>query len=288
MAYQLRTDEELASGLRRIAAELIEKAIAVFSDDSLERDAAVHQARQGCKKVRALVRLLREKHPEVVRVENAKFRDAAASLAHFRNADALLETFDHFRKHATAGNSRLVLDAVHQVLKDRRQSIHDADVRVQFQIEGFIADMNSARERAKSWFFGIERVSDIMPGFAHSQRRGRRAMKECRRAPSKEAFHEWRKWSKYQLYQTRLLKPFLRGSLKDRSFGLKRRGKKLGIDHDLAVLRHELVSAPDFSTVRGLIHFGGLLQSIDRQHKQLQRRSLKIGKELYVPDTTSS
>jgi CHAD domain-containing protein len=111
-------------------------------------------------------------------------------------------------------------------------------------------------------------------------------MRVCRQSPTDETYHEWRKWAKYQLYQSLLLKPFLSGSIKRRVGKLKRLGKLLGVDHDLAVLRDELVQAADFISVRQLVNFGELLCAIDNRRRHLQSRSLRIGRQVYKKGIT--
>lgn len=282
MSYVLQTDENTGEGLRRIAVEQIQQAIAVFGDKQLQRNEAVHRARQRCKKIRALLHLLGDANSEVTDFENSKMRDAAAGLAQVRNADALLDTYDDFSQCVTESVSCRVLKRVRQVLLERRQLVVDEDSQVELRLEDFMADMYAALERASSWPIELDGAAKLMLGFERSHRHGRRAMKSCRRSPSTEAYHDWRKWSKYQLYQTRLLKHYLTDSLKQRVGGLNRIGNLLGIDHDLAVLRHELVEASDFSSVRDLTGVGGMLESIDERRRQLQLRSLKLGKRVYT------
>ena len=54
---------------------------------------AVHSARKDMKKLRALLRLVRgELGASVYRRENARFREAAATLAGLRDADVMLVT----------------------------------------------------------------------------------------------------------------------------------------------------------------------------------------------------
>lgn len=72
-------------GLQRIATEQIEQAIAVFANFKLHRHEAVHQAHVHCKRLRALLQLLRNIHPDLARFENASIRDAAAQLAYLRD-----------------------------------------------------------------------------------------------------------------------------------------------------------------------------------------------------------
>ncbi|MEZ4569166.1 MAG: hypothetical protein R2849_02320 [Thermomicrobiales bacterium] len=59
MAYRLEPDEALDVGVRRIATEQVEKALAELDDSDLDRHATVHQVRKRCKKIRGLLRLVR-------------------------------------------------------------------------------------------------------------------------------------------------------------------------------------------------------------------------------------
>lgn len=281
MAYVLRTEEQSADGLRRIATELIEQAIGAFADLRLHRNEAVHQARVQCKKFRALLQLLGVTLPELASFENSRIRDAAAQLAHIRDADALAETFEAFKQHAARCVSSHVLHEVHQILMHRRQLIAGDDSSVESRIEEFISNMKTALHRVRSWPLDLDGISDVILGFAKSNQRGRKAMKACHQSLLDETYHDWRKWSKYQFYQSNLLKKYLRDSLKRRIGVLERLGKLLGVDHDLAVLRHEIVEAADFRTVRQLTCVGGLLQAIDGRRRRLQARSFKLGKRVY-------
>ena len=92
MGYKFESgDTTVAEGLQRIAGEQIGKALAEIDDDKLDRQAAVHQARKRCKKIRGLIRLVRSGFADYA-VENAIFRDAARTLSFMRDTEAALET----------------------------------------------------------------------------------------------------------------------------------------------------------------------------------------------------
>ncbi len=285
MAFVLQTDEETSAGLRRVTSEQLRGAIAGFSDERLPRDEAVHRARQRCKKIRALLRLLGNTHAPWIASENANIRDAANGLAHIRDADAVLETFDEFRHRAAKRVSRCLLKEVRKVLIERRL-LASQTATANAPIEDFTIHMTTVLDRVNSLTFQVNGLAELMPGFSRTHQRGRRAMKECSRSSSDEAYHDWRKWSKFELYQLQLLGPYCKKkSLKHKIGGFKRLSNLLGIDHDLTVLRHELVEATDFSLVRKLAHFGALLQAIDERRIQLHRRAVKTGKRLYCKNT---
>ena len=59
MPYRLTHGERVAQGIRRIAAEEIDSAIAhLRAEDESLRDEGIHEARKSIKKLRGIVRLL--------------------------------------------------------------------------------------------------------------------------------------------------------------------------------------------------------------------------------------
>src|SRR5262245_16620755 len=110
MSFELKHEESLQKGIRRIARNQMDKALEeLAAAHKGSRDEAVHDARISFKKVRALLRLVR---PEIsratYRAENTCFRDAGRPLTEVRDARILIESLDnlteHFREHI-AGRS---------------------------------------------------------------------------------------------------------------------------------------------------------------------------------------
>jgi hypothetical protein len=60
MSYHLkRSDGPVQDGVRRIAVDQIDAAIAELDDKALDVHETVHQIRKRCKKLRGLIRLVR-------------------------------------------------------------------------------------------------------------------------------------------------------------------------------------------------------------------------------------
>src|SRR5262245_34387092 len=101
MSFALRLDESLHTGLRRIARKEMEDARAYVTQTANgSRDEAVHEARKCCKKLRAILRLVRPAIGErQYRYENIAYRDAARPLTAVRDAKILVESVDKLSKH---------------------------------------------------------------------------------------------------------------------------------------------------------------------------------------------
>ncbi|HZD88798.1 MAG TPA: CHAD domain-containing protein, partial [Pseudolabrys sp.] len=94
MPYRFkRSDDSVEHGVRRIAIEQLDKAIDEIDDGDLSRGVRVHQVRKRCKKLRALIRLIRPTLADFA-AENAALRDAGHALAFARDAAVLIATYD--------------------------------------------------------------------------------------------------------------------------------------------------------------------------------------------------
>src|SRR5271165_4675242 len=99
MAYRLKRDESVIRGLKRVVREEIESAGTQLSGDrKTSRDECIHEARKSIKKVRALMRLVSPELSDTYARENARLRDIARRLSEFRDAFAIIATFDDLKK----------------------------------------------------------------------------------------------------------------------------------------------------------------------------------------------
>src|SRR5579864_4999680 len=95
MAYHLKLDESVPAALKRVVAEEIDSAVdQLTGKGDSDRDEAIHEARKSVKKVRGVLRLMRPQLGRTFTVENTHFRDIGRQLSAFRDAGAMLETFD--------------------------------------------------------------------------------------------------------------------------------------------------------------------------------------------------
>jgi CHAD domain len=90
--YRLREGEVVADGIRRIATGRADTAIDHLRNGVDEDFAtAVHEARKDLKKLRSVIRFVREPlGDDVYRAENDRYRDAAQLLSGARDAEVKL------------------------------------------------------------------------------------------------------------------------------------------------------------------------------------------------------
>lgn len=93
MAYRFKIGEDLEAGLRRLGAEQIDRAISQL--EGVETGAAVHETRKSIKRIRALLRLVRDGIGEAAyKRENARFGDIGRMLSSSRDQTVIRATAD--------------------------------------------------------------------------------------------------------------------------------------------------------------------------------------------------
>jgi len=242
------------------------------TDSSSEE--AVHEARKDMKKLRALVRLVRDELGDAVyRRENLCYRAAGQQLAGLRDADVMLATLADLESRypgeldgRTAGGLRQAVET-HKLL-----TAAGARAPAAAQVVGVLT---SARRRVGRWPLADDGFGAVADGLERIYRRGRRDFRSARREPTAENLHEWRKRVKdlwYHLAMLRVTWPAVMEALADEAHALSER---IGDDHDLAVLLEWTEEhAPDAAAA--------VAEPVERRRAELQRDAFAIGARLYA------
>ena len=209
----------------------------------------MHETRKSLKRSRALLRLVRD---GLARSEwrrlNAELRDIGRALAGHRDQDVRRETIA--RLAADAG--RPLAAALERLQTGEAGSGSDAQVA---QVAGTEA-MRSAEARlraVRSELAGLTLALEprtFAIGLTRTHRAGRKALTTARTAPSDEAFHELRKVVQLHWRQMQLLGARWPDLLKARVARARALAKRLGLEHDFAVLAQWLQSKPAGATPR--------------------------------------
>jgi len=264
MSYRLSPDESVTEGLRRILREEIEFAIAQLAIRTpARRDEAIHEARKSVKKLRGVVRLVKDK------AGNRALRDIGRSLSKFRDAAALVETVDALCK-ACAGDPRLkaVASVRRELVRRAKAAGHrkekDAAAKQASGALGKFAEM-AAGDLAK-----------LSPGLRKTYREGRKALARARSNPTPENLHELRKRVKDHWYHVRLLEDLDPDRYQAREKPLNDMQEWLGDDHNLFLLDEAMASDP--LSFPGRNEVSALIAA---RRGKLCEDALHLGKRLY-------
>ena len=278
MAYRLKRRQSVAANIARIADEQIEKALAELADDNLDPHEVVHQVRKRCKKIRALLRLVRPALGKTYAAGNAWFRDAGGELSRVRDAQSAIETYDALMERFADQVNRPAFASVRRRLTLRKQAIAEGQVDLDDQLRRLRGELADARKRVKKWSLDEKGFGAVAGGLSKTYARARKAMKAAYEAATPEAFHEWRKRAKYHWYHLRLIHrawPKVLGAYRKEAHRL---ADMLGDEHDLTVLRDIVRTEPgSFGRDKDVEAFLALAA---RRQAELRKAAAPLGKRL--------
>lgn len=260
MAFRFKPDRSLHRGVVRLIKEQIARAAAAAADRSRPVPDRVHEARTGCKKIRALLLLVRQAGPGKWKRENARFRAAARALAPLRDAAVLPAALSALAKDSKAISDRRALQRVRPViLQACRDRLADRPA-VERALAGFVAEMRAAERRLSSWKVTVGDSGLIEEGFGETYRRARRAWRRAQKKPSTSSLHDLRKRTKAHGFQVRLFRRAEPAAMRAWNADVSRLGDLLGDANDLAMLDARVrdldsptVPGPAISAVRSAI-----------------------------------
>ncbi|ATD67554.1 hypothetical protein CNR27_09000 [Luteimonas chenhongjianii] len=276
VAYRVKhKDSDATASLRRIARDQVTAALRSIDHANDDTASAIHEVRRRCKKIRALLRLVRPSF-DGYRDENAAFRDIAATLGPMRDADILIAAFDQVVGAAGAEGAGAP-DPIRAQLHARREELeHEADS--QALLQDAREALTAALQRIEHWQLSRKGFGAFEAGLESTYRRGRKAMRTACRNGEDAAFHAWRKRCKEHGFHLRLLRPIWPGPMRAEHDCASELGELLGLHHDFAVLASRLRAMPGIDPAMA----EALSDRIATQQEELASRACSLGARLYA------
>jgi CYTH domain-containing protein/CHAD domain-containing protein len=277
-SYRLKKKEPVAKGVRRIARGRAEDAREELSGaiDGDDLAAAIHAARKDMKKLRAVLRLVRDGlGDEVFRKENRRYRDAARLLAASRDAEVKVETLDALEERFDGDMPSEAARRWRATLEREREEIIGAEQgEMKSRIDATLAALEAGIAEIPKWPLKTDSWELLEPGLLRSYRRSRREWKRTRSAASVESVHEWRKRVKDLWYQLRIVRkawPAAIGATADQAHEL---ADLLGDHHDLALLADDLQGREAVGDRQALAAL------VERRQQELLEEALELAARL--------
>ena len=277
MAYSFERHETVAVGVSRILGELTWTISHELHPGHPEYPNWVHNTRTTYKRIRSLLRLVRDSlGKEVFSAERDRIREASNQLALLRDAEVLVLSAESLATHFP-GQADAIAD-LHLWLLQRYQRIAQIETNLQQLLLATANEMNDLTLRSAAWILPDD-FQEPVRNFTRSYRKGKREFTRALEAANDEAFHEWRKQVKNHWYHCRLFDQAWLPAMMWRITELKELSDLLGEDHDLAVLREVLVDADD-APYRSQDHE----DLVQQRQRQLRARSAELGERIYAPE----
>jgi CHAD domain-containing protein len=270
----IRRHETLRHGLLR-TIEILINSVTAHSKQSRNGEQSIHRIRTTIKRLRALLRLLRPVvETEFFDRENARLRTAARLLSFARDSEVARDTL----KTLPVSDDQSAQEAVNAVLpglekRVARAKAHEPDVtKVKKRLE-------QTRRSFRQLQFRATDQEIIKAGIRTVYRQGRRRMKAAVHTGQESAYHRWRIRAKNLYYDLQFLEPVWPKPLRRMVSRLSKLQDRLGLDHDLTILRAELEKTPEA--------FGGneavqrIVSCLDHQTQKLRRAAEPLGRKIW-------
>ncbi len=275
--FELKADERTGDGLRRIVLEQVDRA-AWHARRVGGADEHVHGVRRATKRVRAVLRMVRDGlGEESYRRDNAVFRDVARDLSAVRSATVRVETLEaliEWRAPLAASVAELRSELVADAARTRAAVLVESPV-----IDGVIGRLRRARASVGGWTLPPALVPTAF-GLRRTYRRGRRGMASAYADRSTGRFHEWRKRVKYLRHQMEVLAAVRPETMPTIRASLVELGDALGLEHDLADLGRVVGRAP--AVLASPVGPGELLDAIASRRDELRTDLQPLAERLYA------
>lgn len=286
MAFRFDLSGDLPTNVRQMWSRQLQKAERA-AENAADDDTAIWQARKSFKRVRALLRLIRDGlQKKVWRAENVRYRDLGRQLASARDAAAVVEALNRLALATGLEGSDLIA-TTRQALRHSdgsnspETSAHGVDPGA---LTGALAEARVAFDTLD--VTGLDRGS-LLRGYARAYREGCREMDACYQSGESMRFHEWRKRVQHHWRQSLLLEGIWPEGMAPRIQTARLVSKALGFDHDLSLLADEIET--DVRRRLSARHTARLLEAIAETQIRTRHAIRPLAMRLYglSPDALS-
>ncbi len=283
MSFRLVHSESFIQGIQRIVHEQIDLASEELDRRPIDPITVPHQVRKRCKKIRALIRLAKTgmKNRKTYQQQNRRLRDAARMMSDIRDAQVMINTYDHVMALQRPDIDRRAFGPIRRRLSSRFESLWHDGASLERSFREIQTSLVKSRECISDALLNDCHETVMYEGLNTTYAKAFQAMSDVFTEPTDEGFHEWRKHVKYHWYHCRLLVDVWNPVFSGRASELHRLEEYLGEDHDLGVFERSLTEsrkAPPSSDGPS-----DILIRVIHQRKQMLREAIRpLGSRLFV------
>lgn len=284
MSYRLEAGEPVADGIRRIINEQIDQALESLTEQTeTDPDEAIHDARKRFKKVRAVLRLVRDEIGEdVYQSQNVYYRDLGRMLSAVRDSAVMVETVEDLREHYAPILQDGAFSSTVAAFRNHHQALAEQVFRQKNVPVQVAESLKDNRFRIDALPIQSDDFSAFEDGLERVYKRGYKGFDNAYDDPTAENFHEWRKRVKYLWYHARILRPLWPDPFAEWADEIHDLADYLGDEHDLAELRERLWEGGETLTPDHERQV--LLQLVEQRRAELQQAAEPLGTRIYAED----
>jgi CHAD domain-containing protein len=262
-----RLSNELLTTARKQVLRICDGLVRSPDKDLLN---ATHEVRKRIKKLRALLRLTRDRIGEPFQKrQNRTLRAIAHSLAPMRDTTAQVATCEKLHQHFPKEVPKKVFANVVKAITNGHSFS-----------EGSLESRKELTHKLRMALKAVEypplkrlKKKDLRAGFKRAGRRYRKEYERARKSATDENLHAWRIRTKDLLNQLDIIRETLSKAEDKWGKRLEKLARFLGDDHDLAMLEHRLREL-------NLHALHQLEKPIHKWRQQLQKEAFTLARKL--------
>lgn len=234
MRYRLSPNGNFSSHLKRLVRSINDDIALALIRACRDPDVGVHEARKGCKEIRAILRLLKPNMEQSeFRDRQAFYRDISAKLSGNRDALVRQKTWQDLVSENPALEGRLS-EEVAQFLSSQKE-LDPLEQKGRDYFLDLALEVEKQSAAPKNWNLP-KSLSDLVPNIKKIYQKARNTEKQAKNSNDIEHFHDFRKRSKDLFYCMRVLRPMFGKGFKSMVSELEELTETQGIANDHAVL----------------------------------------------------
>ncbi len=237
--FEVIPGESVAENIRRILNGQIDR-IAEHCPDSGEEDihSSVHEIRKCCKRIRAVLRLVRDEigYSAYYR-ENVFYRDLSRRLSAMRSFNVLVNSTQILQSDLSDTIPVSSFEPLIGTLTSRRNKMFERLVIQENMMQYIRRQAEGSRARIGDLSLIRDDFGAFQEGLRRVYRQGRKFRDISRQSPTPHNLHQLRKKMKYLWYQMLILQPIFPPMLEVYTDTLDRIGENLGNIHDFSELQ---------------------------------------------------
>lgn len=283
MSFELNLAQSPAENVHRILTEEVNFIEAQMQATGDARHLAVHMTRKRFKRIRAVLRLIRDEIGEAVyQEENYFYRDASRLLSPVRDSAVLV---DLFTKLVTSDHDAGAYTAVINNWLSEQHKVISAHLLDEVDVLAEVARlMADAHPRIANLNIPAQSFTAFTTGTQYIYKQAQIELQHAYTSENAEQFHNWRKQVKYLWHAVEILHPLQPEISATLETELHLLSDGLGEAHDLFVLRELLqTEAPHLTQHERVQRF---LQELYEKQIALEQAQRPFTDKLFSPTPT--
>lgn len=276
--FVLRRNEKVSNGIRRILKNQFDFALQQLKAPGKHPDRMVHEVRKCFKRIRALLRLVRDETGySQYRENNVLFRDMGRLISGARDMAVHKKTLEFLLHHPQVNPDRASQRMLREHFEIQYRESLDRLLKEEGLFQQIIDNLQSSYKLPEELYLVNNDFSIMSGGFRRVYSRGRKRLLYARKFPTIENMHALRKSVKYFWHVTQIIHSIWPALFDAMTAQIKITSELLGSEHDLAIFGEYLKE--NFNSEG---QWTPMIRTIGKERLRLHRQIFKNSYMMYA------